>query len=100
MVNARFGVGLDRYGTRPDLLRANTSMIDGRLAKHAGGLGSVWIELVAFDDSDAVMFPAKSIFLSRARRMRVLAHFSPPMRHPAARCRQQNGHQPPMHGQL
>src|SRR3569832_788029 len=58
MVDAGLGVGGDRHGAGPDLLRADARLVDCGLAEHAGRLRGVRIELVAFDDAHAVVLPA------------------------------------------
>jgi hypothetical protein len=58
VMRAGLGVGLDRDGAGPKLLRAGPGEVDGGLAVHAGRRGHVRIELVAWDDPHTVVFPA------------------------------------------
>ena len=57
MMRARLGVGTDADRAGPDLLRAHAGVVDGGLAVHAGGLGGVRIERLAWDHAHAVMLP-------------------------------------------
>ncbi|GJE46202.1 hypothetical protein AEGHOMDF_5402 [Methylobacterium soli] len=59
VVHAGLGVGLDRHGAGPDLLRTHARVVDRRLAEHAGRLGGVRIELAARDHPNPVMLPAR-----------------------------------------
>ena len=65
VVSAGLGIGMDRHGARPDLLRADAGEVDGRLAIHAGRLRRVRVERPGRDDPDAPVLP-------------LLAHAGPP----------------------
>ncbi len=75
VMHAGLGIGLDRDGAGPDLLGADTRMIDGRLPIHAGSLGRIVIELVPLDDANAVMFPpVLCVVVVMTVMMRVIRH--------------------------
>ncbi len=61
MVHAGLGVGLDRHGAGPDLLRSDPRVVDRRLTEHAGSLRGIGVELVAGDHPDAVVLPARPV---------------------------------------
>ncbi len=59
MMHARLRIGLDPHRSGPDLLGTDAGMVDRGLAEHAGRLGRVGVELVALDDANAIMLPAR-----------------------------------------
>ena len=61
MMRAGLGVGLDGDGARPQFLRTGAGEIDRGLAVHAGGRGHVGVELVAGNDADAIVLPARRV---------------------------------------
>jgi len=63
MVRASLGIGLNAYRACPDFLRTDAGKIDSGLAIHARRQGSVWIEFLTRDHTDAVMLPLRGVFL-------------------------------------
>src|SRR4030088_428070 len=59
MMRAGLGVGLDGHGAGPQFLRADPRKMDRGLAIHPWRRGYVGIELVAGNDADAIMLPAR-----------------------------------------
>src|SRR6185436_20190328 len=57
MMRAGLGIRSDADGARPDLLRADASVVDRGLAIHAGRLRRVGVERRSRDHADAVVFP-------------------------------------------
>jgi len=54
---AGFCIGVDFHRAGPDFLCTDTGVINRRSPAHARGLRGVGVELVAFDDFDAVFAP-------------------------------------------
>jgi hypothetical protein len=63
MVRARLGVWLNAHRACPDFLRTDASKIDGGFAVHARRLGSVRIECITGDHTNAVMLPLRGMFV-------------------------------------
>src|SRR5690242_20343322 len=72
MMRAGLGVGPDRDGAGPELLCAGAREIDRGLAIHARRRRNVWVELVARNDANAVMFPALVVVVVVGVRMRMV----------------------------
>ncbi len=58
---AGFRIRLDRHGPGPQFLCTDASKINRRLAIHAGRRRHIGIELIAWNDADAIMLPSVMI---------------------------------------
>src|SRR6201982_4252140 len=65
VVRPGLGLRLDRYRARPQLFGAGASEVDRRLAVHARRRRYVGIELIAWDDANAIVLPALTRLFTR-----------------------------------
>jgi hypothetical protein len=63
MMRAGLGIGLDRYRSGPQFLRANAGKIDRGLAVHSRRRRNIGIELIAWNDANPIVFPALRVLV-------------------------------------